>query len=136
VLTDVQMADTDAATLVRAIKEDPAIAGAAIVMLASAGEPGDAAQCRELGVAAHVPKPITRSELAGAILSSARDRTDTRRESPCGSTSPSVDTRSLTSVSSTTPFDMTVLKDPDRFHRVMDAICEILSRTFAGMGSP
>jgi CheY-like chemotaxis protein len=88
VLTDVQMADTDAATLVKAIKEDPAIAGAAIVMLASAGEPGDAAQCRELGVAAHVPKPITRSELAGAILYSARDRTDTRQESQCGSTDP------------------------------------------------
>jgi two-component system sensor histidine kinase/response regulator len=67
VLTDFQMPDTDGFTLVEAIKKDPAIAGAAIVMLTSSGQPGDAARCRELGVAAYLTKPIKRSELGAAI---------------------------------------------------------------------
>jgi two-component system sensor histidine kinase/response regulator len=37
-------------------------------MLISAGQPGDAARCRELGVAAYLTKPIKRSELRVAIL--------------------------------------------------------------------
>jgi two-component system, sensor histidine kinase and response regulator len=68
VLTDFQMPDTDGFTLAGAIKKDPAIAGAAIVMLTSSGQPGDAARCRELGVAAYLTKPIKRSELRAAIL--------------------------------------------------------------------
>jgi two-component system sensor histidine kinase/response regulator len=68
VLTDFQMPDTDGFTLAAAIKNDPATAGAAIVMLTSAGRPGDAARCRELGVAAYLTKPIKRSELRAAIL--------------------------------------------------------------------
>ena len=68
VLTDFQMPVTDGFTLAEAIKKDPAIAGAAIVMLTSAGQPGDAARCRELGVAAYLIKPIKRSELRAAIL--------------------------------------------------------------------
>ena len=49
-------------------------------MLTSAGQPGDAARCRELGVAAYLTKPIKRSELRSAILlalggrSAERDR--------------------------------------------------------------
>ena len=67
-LTDFQMPDADGFTLAEAIKKDPAIAGATVVMLTSAGQPGDAARCRELGIAAYLPKPIRRSELRGAIL--------------------------------------------------------------------
>jgi two-component system sensor histidine kinase/response regulator len=43
VLTDVQMPDADGFTLAEAIKKDPAILGATVVMLTSAGLPGDAA---------------------------------------------------------------------------------------------
>jgi two-component system sensor histidine kinase/response regulator len=68
VLTDFQMPDADGFGLAEAIKKDPAIAGAAVVMLTSAGQPGDAARCRELGVAAYLPKPIKRSELRAAVL--------------------------------------------------------------------
>ena len=68
VLADVQMPDADGFTLAAAIKNDPATAGAAVVLLASAGKPGDAARCRVLGVAAYLAKPIKRSELHGAIL--------------------------------------------------------------------
>jgi two-component system sensor histidine kinase/response regulator len=67
VLSDFQMPDTDGFTLAEAIKKDPAIAGAAIVMITSAGQPGDAARCRELGIAAYLTKPIKRSELRAAI---------------------------------------------------------------------
>jgi CheY-like chemotaxis protein len=68
VLADVQMPDADGFTLAKAIKKDPAIAGAAVVMLTSAGQLGDAARCRELGIAAYLTKPIKRSELRGALL--------------------------------------------------------------------
>jgi two-component system sensor histidine kinase/response regulator len=80
VLTDVQMPDADGFTLVEAIKQDPAIAGATVVMLTSGGRPGDAARCRELGIAAYLPKPIKRPELRSAVLlalsrrSAERDR--------------------------------------------------------------
>jgi signal transduction histidine kinase/DNA-binding response OmpR family regulator len=80
VLTDVQMPEADGFALVEAIKQDPAIAGVTIVMLTSGGRSGDAARCRELGIAAYLPKPIKRSELRGAVLlamtgrSAERDR--------------------------------------------------------------
>ncbi len=44
------------------------MAGAAVVMLTSAGQSGDAARCREVGIAAYLPKPVSRSELHAAIL--------------------------------------------------------------------
>jgi two-component system, sensor histidine kinase and response regulator len=68
VVTDVQMPDVDGFTLAQAIKQDPATAGVAVVLLTSAGQPGDAARCRELGVAAYLTKPIKRSELRSALL--------------------------------------------------------------------
>jgi two-component system sensor histidine kinase/response regulator len=68
VVTDVQMPEVDGFTLVDAIKQDPTTAGAAVVMLTSAGQPGDALRCRELGVAAYLTKPIKRSDLRAAIL--------------------------------------------------------------------
>jgi two-component system, sensor histidine kinase and response regulator len=67
-LTDVQMPVMDGFTLTEAVKKDAAIAGVTVVMLTSAGRPGDAARCRELGVAAYISKPIRRSELRSAIL--------------------------------------------------------------------
>jgi two-component system, sensor histidine kinase and response regulator len=69
VLTDFQMPDADGFTLTAAIKKDPAIADAIVVMLTSAGQPGDALRCREVGVAAYLPKPVRHSELRGAIVS-------------------------------------------------------------------
>ncbi len=80
VLLDFQMPDADGFTLAEAIKSDPALAGATIVMLTSAGQPGDAARCREVGVGGYLLKPIKGSELRATILlalgshSSERDR--------------------------------------------------------------
>jgi len=44
-------------------------------MLTSAGQPGDAARCRESGVAAYLAKPIRRSDLRSAILTAMPMRT-------------------------------------------------------------
>jgi CheY-like chemotaxis protein len=69
VLADVQMPDADGFALADAIKKDRAIASTTLVMLTSAGQPGDAARCRELGIAAYLSKPIKRSDLRDAIVS-------------------------------------------------------------------
>ena len=54
--------------MAEAITADPFIAGPRIVMLTSAGQPGDAARYRELGVAGYLTKPINRSELRDALV--------------------------------------------------------------------
>jgi len=61
-------AEADGFFLAEAIKQDPAAAGTTVIMLTSAAQPGDAARCRESGVAAYLAKPIKRSELRDAIL--------------------------------------------------------------------
>ena len=68
VLTDAQMPDQDGFALAEAIKSDAALAATAVVMLTSAGQPGDASRCRALGVAAYLTKPIKRSELRSTML--------------------------------------------------------------------
>ena len=68
VLLDAQMPDMDGFTLAEKIKQDPGLAGATIMMLTSAGQRGDAARCRELGIAAYLIKPIRQSDLLDAIL--------------------------------------------------------------------
>lgn len=67
VLTDFQMPGADGFALAEAVNNDPALAGTSIVLLTSTGARGDAARCRELGIAAYLAKPIRRSELRGAI---------------------------------------------------------------------
>jgi signal transduction histidine kinase/CheY-like chemotaxis protein len=68
VLADVQMPSADGFMLAEAITSDPYISGPRIVMLTSAGQPGDGARCRELGVAGYLTKPINRSELRAALM--------------------------------------------------------------------
>jgi two-component system sensor histidine kinase/response regulator len=60
----------DGFTLIERIKEEPSLASVTIMMLTSAGERGDAARCRALGVTAYLTKPIRQSELLDAILTS------------------------------------------------------------------
>jgi CheY-like chemotaxis protein len=69
VLTDAHMPEMDGFTLADRIRQDPKLADATIMMLTSGGQRGDAARCRELGVAAYLVKPIRQAELREAILS-------------------------------------------------------------------
>jgi CheY-like chemotaxis protein len=68
VLLDAQMPDMDGFAVAERIKQNPRLAGATIMMLTSAGQRGDAARCRELGIAVYLIKPIRQSELLEAIL--------------------------------------------------------------------
>src|SRR5271157_76645 len=69
ILTDLNMPDMDGFTLVEQLRQSPELAGEAkVIMLTSSGQRGDAARCRELGVAAYLTKPVSQSELFEAIL--------------------------------------------------------------------
>lgn len=68
VLIDACMPDMDGFSLAERIKQNPALAGSTIMMLTSAGRHGDAARCRELGIAAYLHKPIKERDLLQAII--------------------------------------------------------------------
>ncbi len=74
VILDARMPDIDGFSVAERIKVDPALAGAAIMMLTTVGQRGDAARCRELGIAAYLTKPVARSELLEAIQIALRMR--------------------------------------------------------------
>jgi CheY-like chemotaxis protein len=62
------MPEMDGFWLAEQVKGDPKLAGAAIMMLTSAGQRGDAARCLELGISAYLTKPVSQSELREAIF--------------------------------------------------------------------
>ncbi len=66
-ITDAHMPGMDGFMLAEEVKRTPRVVGA-MVMLTSAGQPCDAARCRELGVAACLTKPVRQSELRQAVL--------------------------------------------------------------------
>ena len=57
VLLDFQMPDMDGFEVVKQIQKDRDLAGATIMMLTSAGQRGDGARCRSLGIAAYLTSP-------------------------------------------------------------------------------
>ncbi len=67
-IIDSRMPEMNGFDLVERIKQDPRLSGVMIVMLISAGQGGEAAHCRELGISAYLPKPIRKSDLLSAIL--------------------------------------------------------------------
>ena len=67
VITDAQMPGMSGFDLVEQIQADPHLASATIMMLSSAGQRGDAARCRALGVSAYLMKPIWQAELREAV---------------------------------------------------------------------
>ena len=62
------MPDVDGFTLVESIRADPGLTGATIMLLTSGGGRGDAARCRELGVAAYLTKPVSEVDLRAAVM--------------------------------------------------------------------
>jgi signal transduction histidine kinase/DNA-binding response OmpR family regulator len=67
IVTDMHMPKMDGFEMVEQIRKRPELSTATIMMLTSAGHQGDAARCKELGVAAYLLKPIRQSELREAI---------------------------------------------------------------------
>jgi CheY-like chemotaxis protein len=67
-LLDFQMPDMDGFEVAAHIQARPELAATTIMMISSAGQRGDAARCKELGVAAYLTKPIRQSVLLDAML--------------------------------------------------------------------
>ncbi|MBC8874934.1 MAG: response regulator [Planctomycetes bacterium] len=70
VLTDIHMPDRDGFSLVEEIRRDSELCDTIVIMLTSGEDLGDLGRCDELGVAAHLLKPIKQSELFDAIMQS------------------------------------------------------------------
>jgi len=68
VLTDVNMPEIDGFTLAEWIRNDENLKSAVIIVLTSGGRNGDRERCEQLGVAAHLMKPIKQSELFDSIV--------------------------------------------------------------------
>ena len=68
VLTDLHMPEVDGFMFAKQIRDDEALSSTVIMMLTSGDHPDDARnRCGELGIAAHLLKPIKQSDLLGAI---------------------------------------------------------------------
>ncbi len=68
VLLDAHMPDVDGFAVAERIKASPELARAAVLMLTSSGRPGDLERCREMGIAAHLLKPVAQGELLEAVV--------------------------------------------------------------------
>ncbi len=68
VLLDYMMPEMDGFMLAEQIKQHPEFIGATLMMLSSTDRRENAARCQQLGVAAHLTKPIRQAELFSAIL--------------------------------------------------------------------
>ena len=62
-VTDGQMPEMDGFMLAEAVKKDPALKEVPMILLTSAGRPGDGARCRRLGIAGFLTKPVKQSDL-------------------------------------------------------------------------
>jgi two-component system sensor histidine kinase/response regulator len=80
ILLDGQMPEMDGFTLAELIRKDPSLVGAMIMMLTSAGHPGDAARCRELGISAYLVKPIRQGELLEGICALLEKKPENKKE--------------------------------------------------------
>ncbi|MBI3575878.1 MAG: response regulator [Gammaproteobacteria bacterium] len=67
VILDMMMPGMDGLELARAIKAEPAIATAHLVMLTSVGLRGDATEARDSGIDGYLSKPVRQSELYDCI---------------------------------------------------------------------
>jgi CheY-like chemotaxis protein len=68
VLSDVNMPEMDGFSLFARARANPRHQQIPFVLLTSAARPGDAARCREIGVSAHLIKPVKQSLLMNAIV--------------------------------------------------------------------
>ena len=62
------LGDMDAFELSRRLRADPAIQPPVIILAASSGQRGDAAQCRNIGIDAYLTRPLQALDLLDAIM--------------------------------------------------------------------
>ena len=74
VLSDVQMPEIDGFGLFERLQEQVRHRDVPLILLTSAARPGDVAKCREIGIAAHLIKPVKQSLLLDAIMSAVDER--------------------------------------------------------------
>jgi CheY-like chemotaxis protein len=67
-IIDAQMPELSGFDLAAAVRSDPYLTDTPLLMLTSAGEPGDGQRCRELGIRGYLTKPIPRSDLLDAVV--------------------------------------------------------------------
>lgn len=67
VLMDYDMPEMNGLTLAREIKDDPALRETKLIILSSYSQPGDIAQCRNLGVEGYLTKPVGQHDLLSVI---------------------------------------------------------------------
>jgi CheY-like chemotaxis protein/HPt (histidine-containing phosphotransfer) domain-containing protein len=68
VLLDDLLPDMDGLSVAGAIRADRGLSGTRIILLTSLGVRGDAARCRQLGLAGYLSKPLKQSQLLDAIM--------------------------------------------------------------------
>jgi len=66
-ILDAQMPGQDGFALAAAVRADPRVARARLLMLTSAGQRGDGERCRKVGIEAYLTKPISRADLIEAL---------------------------------------------------------------------
>jgi CheY-like chemotaxis protein len=81
ILSDGQMPEMDGFMLAETVKSDPELRLVRMILLTSAGRPGDGARCRKLGIAGFLNKPVKQSELLDTIAAvmAGETPTETRR---------------------------------------------------------
>jgi PAS domain S-box-containing protein len=69
-VVEAHMRGLDGFEVARLVQDDPQLSQTRLMMLTSAGMRGDARRCRELGISAYLPKPVSRFDLieAAALL--------------------------------------------------------------------
>jgi signal transduction histidine kinase/DNA-binding response OmpR family regulator len=67
-IIDTHLTDMDGFHLVERLREDAATAALPVIMTTAAGQRGDAARCRALGIAAYLTRPVRQTALHSALL--------------------------------------------------------------------
>ncbi len=82
VLLDAVMPEMDGFAFAKEVRKRTGLIGVVIVLLTSAGQRGDAAQCRDLDISAYLIKPIKQSDLLDTIMAVMAYRQKDDREAP------------------------------------------------------
>jgi len=68
VVLDANMPGMDGFTVAETIRADASLTGQDLILLTSGGQRGEAARCRQIGIAAYLTKPTRRSELLDVVM--------------------------------------------------------------------